>query len=58
MMNRKEVVLTLNTISNQREDQEITPDQAQFEAKVVLLQFVEQYFEDIAEAYYEADNTL
>jgi hypothetical protein len=57
-MNRKEVVLTLNTIHNQREDQEITPDQAQFEAKVVLLQFVEQYFEDIAEAYYEADNTL
>lgn len=55
---RKDTVIVLEHIRDQRITNKITIEQAQFQAKMELLSFVEEYFPDVAEAFYEADDSL
>jgi len=55
---RKETIRELNHIRDRRERHELTITQAQFQAKMELLSFITVYFPDIAEAFYEADDSL
>jgi|TARA_R110000751_G_scaffold1894_4_gene6938 hypothetical protein len=57
-MNRKQTVKQLEGICERRNDGAIEIEQSQFEARVVLLQFVEQYFPEVADAYYDADTSF
>ena len=55
---RKETIRELNHIRDRRERNELTITQAQFQAKMELLSFITVYFPDVAEAFYEADDSL
>jgi hypothetical protein len=53
---RKDTVIVLELIRDKRIANELSVEEAQFQAKMELLSFVDEYFPDVAEAYYEADD--
>ena len=55
---RKDTVIVLEHIRDERLSNKLTVQQAQFQAKMELLNLVEEYFPDVAEAFYEADDSL
>ena len=55
---RKDTVMVLEHIRDERLSNKLTVQQAQFQAKMELLNFVEEYFPDVAEAFYQADDSL
>lgn len=55
---RKDTVIVLEHIRDERLSNKLTVQQAQFQAKMELLNFVEEYFPDVAEAFYQADDSL
>jgi hypothetical protein len=48
----------LEHIRDERLSHKLTVQQAQFQAKMELLNLVEEYFPDVAEAFYQADDSL
>jgi hypothetical protein len=55
---RKDTVIVLEHIRDERLSNKLTVQQAQFQAKMELLNLVEEYFPDVAEAFYQADDNL
>ena len=55
---RKDTVTVLEYIRDARISNKLTVQQAQFQAKMELLHLVEEYFPDVAEAFYQADDSL
>ena len=55
---RKDTVIVLEHIRDERLSNKLTVQQAQFQAKMELLNLVEEYFPDVAEAFYQADDSL
>jgi hypothetical protein len=55
---RKDTVIVLEHIRDERLSHKLTVQQAQFQAKMELLNLVEEYFPDVAEAFYQADDSL